>query len=347
LMTTIEAHPMDVPAQSGHLDTGKPVAPKSERRSGQRHLPDIVTRDEAGRAVSAPERLANVAGDTMTLHTSEALRLFVGQGGDVRWRVEPLVGGKHFASALKEIWFLSGRDHPYADWMLIRAYDELATLRARIAGVTQAWQGRLDAIRRRGLSMGVMESSRPVSVSLGFRSPYGYAAAAAIVEFDHYVRLVHTLVRKDQLDPAEGRNEILVLCNSYFALFRKSMQWKRLLLHEDVKAMTRKDFRPDADDEACQRVRAAVGYFGSLPHSVLLREDVPRHARLVRTDPLPALPDKPDDSFMRDVFEAAQGVKSDGHSQQQQQSIAAPDVSRGTLTTWLADEHDTAKAGTL
>ncbi len=342
-MTTIEANTMDVSTHSVQHEAGKPVAPQSERRAGQRRLPDIVTRDEAGHAVVAPERLANVAGDTMTLHTSEALRLFVGQGGDARWRVETLVGGKHFASALKEMWFLSARDHPYADWMLIRACDELAALRARIGEVTKAWQSKLDDIRRKGLSMSVMESARPVGVSLGFRSPYGYAAATAIVEFDHYVRVVQTLVQKDQLLPAEGQNEILTLSKSYFALFRKSMQWKRLLLHEDVKAITRKDFRPDADDEACERVRAAVGYFGSLPRSVLMREDAPRHARTSRTTALPAMPDDPP---LFDVSDVVKIVKTEVHLQPPP-PVAAPDVSRETSTALIAGEQNAAKAGTL
>ena len=41
----------------------------------------------------------------------------------------------------------------------------------------------------------MLASRSPVAVELGFRSPYGYATAEAIVEFDYHVRLVQTLIR--------------------------------------------------------------------------------------------------------------------------------------------------------
>jgi hypothetical protein len=41
-------------------------------------------------------------------------------------------------------------------------------------------------------------------VELGFRSPYGYATAEAIVEFDYHVRMVKTLVLKDRHERRGG-----------------------------------------------------------------------------------------------------------------------------------------------
>jgi integrating conjugative element protein (TIGR03761 family) len=340
-MTMIEANPMEVTALSAHRRAKKSAALPSQGRSNQPRRPDIVTRDESGRAVTEPERLTNGAGDAMTLHTSDALRLFVGQAADVRWRVEALVGGKHFASALKEMWFLSARDHPYADWLLIRAYNELAAQRANTTDAMRTRQNMLDDLRKQGLSMRVMASARPVSVSLGFRSPYGYAVAAAIVEFDHYVRLVQTLILKDQLASVQGQNEIRVLSNRYYELFRKSMKWKRLLLHEDLKTMTRKDFAPDADDAASQRVRAAVGFFGGLPPSVLLREEVPRHKRQMRMAPLSAMPDSPDSTLLNVGCDAAVVVTTD-----EQPLIAAPEVSRETSSALMAGQLSSSTVAT-
>lgn len=278
-MTIPEGTTSDVAGHIHNQDSASVPKASGANSSGKRHLPEILTRDDEGRPIAQPERLTSTPGDSMTLHTTEALRLFVGQAGDARWRIEALAGGKHFASALKELWFLSSRDHPYADWLLIRAYDDLAALRRRTADATDTLRQRLDQIRCMGLSMGILESPRAVTVALGFRSPYGYSVASAIVEFDYYVRLVQTLVQKDQWGPQEGKVDLLALSKRYHDLFGRALKWKRLLLSDVLKPMTRRDFGAEADEAAVNRVRVATGFFGPLPRNVLSREVRPRHDR--------------------------------------------------------------------
>lgn len=300
-----------------------PAAPPSIGRKRPRP-PDTIAVDDDGTPIAEPARLATVSHDVMTLHTSEALRLFVGQAADARWRVPPLAGGKHFASALKEIWYLSARDNPYADWHMIRAYDQLILLRGQTQKATRMHTQRLTEIRHSGLSINVMASTRPVEVSLGFRSPYGYAVAAAIVEFDYYVRVVRTLVHKDQLLPTQGQEEMAILSNTYFALFAKAMQWKRLLLHDDIKGLSRRDFVSEANGAGQQRVCAALGFLGPLPPLVLSRKQVPRHVRASRSDgrsvssPIP----------IEDAFSGEGGITGDANGS----AGAIGDVSRETFS---------------
>ena len=54
--------------------------------------------------------------DAMVLHTKEAHRLFMGRARDPQGNIQPIVGGKRVAAALRSIWYLSGNDNPYADW---------------------------------------------------------------------------------------------------------------------------------------------------------------------------------------------------------------------------------------
>lgn len=275
------------------LQKGKPDANtlSTQQRAALRALPQSgpdtavpaevngFVQEVAGSGLVAPGKLGSATEDTMTLHTREALRVFTGRAADARRRMAPLPGGRHFAAALKSIWYLSGHDNPYADWILIRVYDGLLTLRARIAELTFTREAVINEIRRKGLSLALLESAIPVRVALGFRSPYGYAVAETIVEFDYYVRLVQTLVYKDRLSDVDGRADIRALSHSLYALFRKPLRWERLLLREELKPLTRQDFRPDADARACQRVAAATALFGKLPRNILLGSEQPRHSR--------------------------------------------------------------------
>lgn len=229
--------------------------------------------------VPLPGKLGNVSEGSMRLHTREALRVFSGRTANAKARAAPLPGGRHYAAALKSIWYLSGTDNPYADWMLIRAYDGLATLRARMAELTVAREAMLAELRRKGLLFEVLASASPVTVALGFRSPYGFAIAEAILEFDYYVRLVQTLVQKDRLSDLEGVTDIRALSQSLFALFHKALRWERLLLREELKSLSRADFRPDAGADAQRRVTAASALLGKLPRNILLGSEQPRHSR--------------------------------------------------------------------
>jgi len=224
-------------------------------------------------------QLADAMPDTMALHTKDAYRLFTGRPADEKAKLTPIPGGRRFAAVLKSIWHLSANDNPYADWILIRMYHGLHVIRANLGRVIAAREEAIDLLKRKGLALSVMASRSPKTVELGFRSPYGYATADLIVEFDYYVRMVKTLIHKDRMSDEEGRVAIRVVGRAMRALFLEPIRWERHLLREELLPLSRGDFLPAADEGARQRVRAAVALFGEVPRKIFTGAEAPRHSR--------------------------------------------------------------------
>ncbi|TAK46418.1 MAG: TIGR03761 family integrating conjugative element protein [Betaproteobacteria bacterium] len=224
-------------------------------------------------------QLADATPDTMTLHTKDAYRMFTGRPADSAAKLPPIPGGKRFAAVLKSIWHLSANDNPYAEWILVRMYDGLVAIRAHLSRVITAREEAIDLLKRKGLTLSVMGSRSPTTVELGFRSPYGYATAEAIVEFDYYVRMIKTLIHKDRMSDEEGRVAIRVVGREMRALFLEPIRWERHLLREELRPLSRSDFLPTADEMARQRVRAMVALFGEVPRKVFTGAETPRHTR--------------------------------------------------------------------
>ena len=224
-------------------------------------------------------QLADPTPDTMTLHTQDAYRMFTGRPADADGHASQIVGGRRFAAVLKSIWHLSANDNPYADWILIRMYDDLVAVRSHLDQVIKSRKESFELLRRKGLAISVMSSRNPKAVELGFRSPYGYAAAEAIVEFDYYVRMIKTLVHKDRISDTEGRAAIRAAGRQMRALFLEPIRWERRLLSDELRQMSRNDFLPSADESARRRVQAAVALFGEVPRPVFTGANAPRHTR--------------------------------------------------------------------
>lgn len=224
-------------------------------------------------------QLADATPDTMTLHTQDAYRMFIGRSAGAEGQASPIAGGRRFAAVLKSIWHLSANDNPYADWILVRMYDGLVAVRNHLDQVIKAREESFELLRRKGLSFSVMASRNPKAVELGFRSPYGYATAEAIVEFDYYVRMIKTLVHKDRISDIEGRAAIRAVGRQMRALFLEPIRWERNLLRDEMRQMSRSDFLPSADELARRRVQAAVALFGEVPRPVFTGANAPRHTR--------------------------------------------------------------------
>ena len=232
-------------------------------------------------------QLTDETPDVMTLHTQDAYRMFTGRSGDPANDAPAIPGGRRFAAVLKSIWYLSANDNPYADWSLIQTYQALAVIRTQMAQAIAVRETEFEALRRKGLNLSVLSSRSPATVSLGFRSPYGYATAEAIVEFDYHVRMVKTLVLKDRLSDTDGRAAIREVGRGLRRLFLEPIRWERYLLREEMLPLGRRDFLQGADKAAQQRVRAAVALFGELPRDVFTGADAPRHSQR-RTRPTAA-----------------------------------------------------------
>ena len=232
-------------------------------------------------------QLGDETPDVMTLHTQDAYRMFTGRSTDAQTQAPAIPGGRRFAAVLKSIWYLSANDNPYADWILIRVYQSLVAIRSQMAQAIAAREAEFDALRRKGLNLSVLRSRSPATVELGFRSPYGYATAEAIVEFDYHVRMVKTLVLKDRMSDDDGRAAIREIGRGLRALFLEPIRWERLLLREEMLPLSRRDFLPSADEVARQRMHIAVTLFGEVPRTVFTGDEAPRHSQR-RITPTPA-----------------------------------------------------------
>ena len=258
---------------------------------------------QVARSPAEVGRLIDEEPDTMTLHTREGFHLFSGRHLTAEGRAIHIAGGQRFAAVLKSIWYLSGNDNPYADWLLITVHERLSKVRWEIECVTAEKQQLIDVLKTRGLSFSMMRSQNPKTVELGFRSPYGYATASLIVVFDYYVRMVTTLVRKDRLSDDEGWLAIRKAERDIRALFLEPIRWERILLRDEMLALCRADFLPGMDESCKKRVKAAVALFGEVPRSIFTGAVLPRHAkrhikrteaelRLLRQVPLSAVDEK-------------------------------------------------------
>lgn len=231
------------------------------------------------RTSTTPTALSDATPDRMTLHTTEALLLFSGRSGEDSAAKEGIPGGRRFAAILKTVWHLSGRDHPYADWLLIRMGQGLDAVRAYVAVATREHEARLDDLRHKGMSLTVMSARHPHIVHLGFSSPYGYAMAEAVLEFDRFVRVVKTLIHKDRLGDLEGRAAIRSASRRFRALFQEPIRWERALLDSELRFLCRGDFLPEADAAARQRVALAERRLGPISPAVLACDERPRHTQ--------------------------------------------------------------------
>jgi integrating conjugative element protein (TIGR03761 family) len=217
--------------------------------------------------------------DLMTLHTRDALQLFIGRAADPDGKFGAIVGGRRFAAILHAMLALSANDNPYADWLLIRLYDRLEAIRSMLDAEADQHEATLTALRQRGMSLSVLAAPSPITVRLGFRSPYGYATAETILVFDRYVRLVRTLVTRDRLSESEGSKGIDDYRRSLRGLFLDPIRWERVLQREDLAMLGRRDFLPDADAAAQLRTQTVLSELGEIPPKVLTGDMVPRHTR--------------------------------------------------------------------
>ncbi|AJG22347.1 PFL_4669 family integrating conjugative element protein [Cupriavidus basilensis] len=215
--------------------------------------------------------------DTMSLHTREAYRLFIGRSGDDS-RTNGEISGKKVGAVLRAIWMLSASDNPYADQLLIATTERIDSLRRTLETEIAARNRLLEQSQQRGLKLSVMRSRKPIDVELGFRSPYGYMVAELILDFDFYARLIKTLTAKSRINDKEGRESLYKLSSRVRSIFEQLIPAQRKLMDDRLKGLCRADWS-DLDDAACKRVRAATLLLGEVKREVFTGEILPRHTK--------------------------------------------------------------------
>lgn len=218
--------------------------------------------------------------DEMLIHTRDAMRLFLGRaaepGGGGTGRA--MAGGKKVAATLRQLWYLSANNNPYADWALIEMAERVEVVRKALeleqAGVVK----RMDELKQRGLSYSIVKSSAPVVTRLGFRSPYGYGVASLVVDFDYCARVLKSAQRRDLLTSSACHDKLERLKHSIRSIFERVVYFQRYLSREELMPLSRNDFLPSADEEAKRRVKAVVGIFSECPRDVFNGDKQPRHS---------------------------------------------------------------------
>ena len=239
--------------------------------------------DPAASLTQAVPRLAEVGrlltegAERMTLHTPEALQLFLGR--PAASGQPAIAGGRRFAASMRVMWSLSSEDNPYVDWLLIRTDAQLRKASTHMQETSRTYGDQLQRLRDQGLCFGGLASSQPAEVNLEFGSPYGYATARVVVEYDHHVRLVRALILRDLLTDEEGRQAVREAGRALRALFLEPIRWEHVLTREDLKLLSRADFVATAGSESRQRVSIAEKLLGVVPSEVLDGRLKPRHSR--------------------------------------------------------------------
>ncbi len=226
--------------------------------------------------VSGIGSLESEGDDQMTLHTRDAMRLFVGRPACDGQRA--IAGGRRVAASLRQLWGLSSNDNPYADWMLVQFDENARGMRTDLTATAERTLSRLEDMRQKGLSYSVLKSAAPVNVSLGFVSPYGYAVATAVVEFDWLSRVVKSAQRRDVLSSAEAHDLLFNTKRKCRSVFEPIVRAAGLLMRDELRPLTRADFL-SSDELALKRVAAVQALFGMCPKDVFVGERAPRHTR--------------------------------------------------------------------
>lgn len=199
------------------------------------------------------ERPGSLQGSiSFAIHTHDAQLLFSG------YTSSPAIGLLQFSSQMATIWDAASNDDPYADWYLLKIYEEILKLRNELAVMTYNQQQKISQTYDTGtLNLMPFPSQEPLIETLWFRTQYGYLAASLIADFDLLMRTVLTAYRVGVLleqSHVEIKNEWI---NKISALFQLAFKWQ-------ATAVTRADIYADND-----LAKATKELLGDIPAKIL------------------------------------------------------------------------------
>jgi len=250
------------------------LARERDERSGA----DPIVSNAEARGVEDLGGLVDEGVDQMTIHTIEAHRMFVGRAREVGKPSTAIIGGKRVASALRNLWLLTVNDNPYADWALVRHEHSVDQVLKHLREETVKAEASLNSIRQKGLNFSVLSSSSPVTLNLGFRSPYGYSISMLMVEYDYFVRVQKTLQRKNMQTDVDARKALSAVSRGILSIFYGTTRFDRWLGQAEIRTLSRIDWVSE-DKDAKGRVEFALQAFGPVPSAIYTGELAPSHSR--------------------------------------------------------------------
>lgn len=262
------------------LEDRKERLEKMQAEHAARKGADVLVKPSEAAALGELGRLVDDGVDRMELHTIEAVRMFMGRRREPGSEAAYIIGGRRVAAALRNLWLLTGNDNPYADWALVRHEHSMEDLRKLVAQETRRGEELLGASRSRGISFAIVRSEKPVSVNLGFGSPYGYEVASLIADFDLFVRVMKTLERKSLKTDEEVRALIARVTRLIRGTWNSTERFSNWLTRPEIVGLSRRDFAvADVDEAAAKRVEFVTQVFGVVQASIFTAELAPSHSR--------------------------------------------------------------------
>jgi integrating conjugative element protein (TIGR03761 family) len=244
-----------------------------------RNQADRLVPDPQAMALTRLGRLVTEQSDTLTIHTREAYRLFMGRSAGPNKDRHAIVGARRAASILRTFFYLSEKDNPYADWMLVRAMAAITALRAALAQKQQEMDDVLRQRAERGLNYHVLASTAPKALDLSFRTPYGYALAELMCDVDYIVRMMKTFQTKAIWTGMHTKTQVYLVSRRVRGLFANFVRPERILMNPDMQPLSRVDWLPTADEAGKRRVAAAAELLGPVPKAVFVAALQPDHTR--------------------------------------------------------------------
>ncbi len=167
--------------------------------------------------------------DKIILHTPLAIALFNGS-----WKNINRTGVRQYAHLISDVVEASKADDPYADWYLLKSYNEMNKAKYSFKDLENQYQAKLKALR--GIELNLI--SNPTAIPLIFRTSFAFMAAYLLADLDYVLRLLMTLRKKGICLDAPVTFDLLT--KQFRSFIYAVTDWKQT-------GITRKDIKEKTD----------------------------------------------------------------------------------------------------
>lgn len=148
-----------------------------------------------------PSKLHN-SGDKIILQTVPAQQVLLGKTNETG-----PIGLQQFCNRMAALWQASGKDDPYADQIIMKAYNHIIRLRRLITKTTAEFSEKIK--QPTGIVLEIRESEHPVSYTIAFKTPYCYMSAYLLSDFDKLCRIILSVKYAALLEEREDPEQII------------------------------------------------------------------------------------------------------------------------------------------
>lgn len=187
----------------------------------------------------------------LTLHSGQAQLLFHG-----KWQ-HGQNGLTQFAKFMSILWHAEREGDPYAEWYLIKTYDEILAAKKTFKTMESYLDERLAKFR--GMEIKIYANDTPFERELRVVTPFGFMGGELLIDFDFIIRKALTLKKLGVHLKAEHYDNPTMM-KALRRLFGFPSGWHRT-------QVTREDILEDTP-----KAQKAVELMGILPEAILNRQ---------------------------------------------------------------------------